>query len=93
FNTREDFSIAEIMHQGSLNQDQCDRLIKLVRSCIDRPGKFTLSSYADLERAWGRANHTLTTFERTTISVPYKNEPEPQKFEVHAHPLWDWLSD
>ncbi|KAA1476942.1 hypothetical protein DENSPDRAFT_758082, partial [Dentipellis sp. KUC8613] len=91
FKTVEDFSIAEILRDAALSEDQCDRLLKVIRSCLDGQGKCTFTSYKDVQAAWDRASNVLTNFEQTTVRVPYKKSI--RTFDMHYRPLWDWLKD
>ena len=61
FKMCENFELAELIHDASLNKDQCERLIKIIQSCANGQGLFTMKTYADLERAWNRASQTLTS--------------------------------
>ncbi|KAA1472983.1 hypothetical protein DENSPDRAFT_822168 [Dentipellis sp. KUC8613] len=91
FKTREDFHIAEILHDAAMSEDQCDRLLKVFKSCLEGQGTCTLSSFKDVQAAWDHASTVLTPFECTPIEVPYKKET--RNFDMYSRSLWDWLKD
>lgn len=68
FNTREDFLFAKILHDGHLNNDLSERLIKLVNLCLTGKGVFTIKRSADIEGAWGRASSRLTSVRSRVMS-------------------------
>jgi len=68
FNTREDFLFSEILHDGHVNKDLSERLIKLVNLCLTGKGVFTVKRYADIEGAWERASSRLTSVRARVMS-------------------------
>jgi hypothetical protein len=55
FKTREDFELAKIIKESGMSEDQCDRLLKIFRRCMEGKGRVTLKSYEDARSAWYRA--------------------------------------
>ncbi|KAH9024194.1 hypothetical protein EDB85DRAFT_2075196 [Lactarius pseudohatsudake] len=91
FNTREDFEFAEILMESNMSKVQSERLIKLVKLCLDRKGTLTFSNYSDLQTTWDRAASQLTPFGVDNISVRYNGVD--QTFPMSFRPLWDWAVD
>ncbi|KAH9168438.1 hypothetical protein EDB89DRAFT_1855509 [Lactarius sanguifluus] len=91
FNTREDFEFAEILMESHMNKVQSERLIKLVKLCLNRKGTLTFSNYSDLQTAWDRAASQLTPFSVDNILVRYNGVD--QTFPMSFRPLWDWAVD
>lgn len=91
FNTREDFEFAEILMESNMSKVQSERLIKLVKLCLDRKGTLTFSNYSDLQTTWDRAASQLTPFSVDNISVRYNGVD--QTFPMSFRPLWDWAVD
>lgn len=60
FKTREDFIFSELLLEMGSSKDQCERLIRLIRRCLDGRGSLTISSYSDFRGAWERASSRLT---------------------------------
>ncbi len=60
FNTREDFVFAEILMEARVDRDRSDRLIKLIKLCLDGKGALTFSNYSDVLTAWECAASQLT---------------------------------
>ena len=67
FHSREDFEFAEIVHDAALNRGQIERMIKLIQSCQDKPGKFTFESHNDLKLTLESTSKLLTP---VTIYLP-----------------------
>jgi len=55
FRSLEDFLVSEILLKCHLSKDQLDRLIKIINSCVNRKGLFTLKSFSDVEAVWDQA--------------------------------------
>ncbi|KAH9170356.1 hypothetical protein EDB89DRAFT_1853558, partial [Lactarius sanguifluus] len=91
FNTREDFEFAEILMESHMNKVQSERLIKLVKLCLNRKGTLTFSNYSDLQTAWDRAASQLTPFSVNNILV--RHNGVDQTFPMSFRPLWDWAVD
>ncbi|KAI0284933.1 hypothetical protein BC826DRAFT_1189767 [Russula brevipes] len=91
FNTREDFLVAELLLEAGMNKEQSERLIKIIGRCVSGKGTFTLARYADIESAWERASINLTPFEKSVVSVKYKDKE--MSYDVHHRSLWDWATD
>ncbi|KAH9083307.1 hypothetical protein EDB83DRAFT_2502427 [Lactarius deliciosus] len=91
FNTREDFEFAEILMESNMSKVQSERLIKLVKLCLNRKGTLTFSNYSDLQTTWDRAASQLTPFSVDNILVRYNGVD--QTFPMSFRPLWDWAVD
>ncbi|KAI9431873.1 hypothetical protein H4582DRAFT_2113324 [Lactarius indigo] len=91
FKTREDFLFSEVLMEAGMNKDRTDRLIEVVRLCIEGKGTLTFSNYSDIRGAWERASLQVTAFNFRDISVPYNGVD--RTFEVPHRPLWDWAVD
>ncbi|KAI0796362.1 hypothetical protein BC629DRAFT_1734435 [Irpex lacteus] len=89
FATRVDFEFAELVHESRMSQGAIERLLKLVRDVQTGEGELTFDSHSDVRRAWDHASHFYPMFSKTTLSVKYKKDP--QEFEFHHRPLWDWI--
>ncbi|KAF8270273.1 hypothetical protein EI94DRAFT_1723204 [Lactarius quietus] len=50
FKSREDFEFAEIVMKSGMSKDLCERLIKIIRRCLEGKGSITLSNYSDVLR-------------------------------------------
>lgn len=61
FRTREDFTFSQVLMEIGASKDQYDRLLKVVRTCIDGQGSLSLSNYSDMRGAWERASAHLTS--------------------------------
>ena len=59
FRTREDFLVAEILLKSHLARDKSDKLIKIIDSCVNGKGLFTLKGILDVEGAWDQASLKL----------------------------------
>jgi hypothetical protein len=68
FQTREDFVFSEVLMEIGTSRDQFDRLLKVIRTCIDGKGSLSLSNYSDMMGAWERASAQLTPVSPRTIS-------------------------
>ncbi|KAI0029063.1 hypothetical protein K488DRAFT_57253, partial [Vararia minispora EC-137] len=91
FKTREDFELAEIMLEASMNETLSDRLLKIFRSCAEDRGKVTFRNYSDVKQSWEHASTRLAPFEAEKISVPYKGDNKD--FVVFSRDLWQWTLD
>ena len=60
FRTLLDFEVAELSLDAALNQEQSERLIKLMRRAHDTRERFTLRSHSDLRRSWDASGTRLT---------------------------------
>ncbi|KAH9075548.1 hypothetical protein EDB83DRAFT_2350581, partial [Lactarius deliciosus] len=60
FKTREDFLFSEVLMEVGMNKDRTERLIEVVRLCIEGKGSLTFSNYSDIRDAWERASLQLT---------------------------------
>ncbi|KAH8981154.1 hypothetical protein EDB86DRAFT_2977268 [Lactarius hatsudake] len=60
FKMREDFLFSEVLMEVGMNKDRTERLIEVVRLCIEGKGSLTLSNYSDFPGAWERASLQLT---------------------------------
>jgi hypothetical protein len=60
FSSREDFEFTEFVHQAMLNKKQVDRLIKFIKHCQEKPGKFTFRNYEHLKAVVDGAKDILT---------------------------------
>ncbi|KAH9005756.1 hypothetical protein EDB86DRAFT_2875744 [Lactarius hatsudake] len=47
FKMREDFLFLEVLMEVGMNKDRTERLIEVVRLCIEGKGSLTLSNYSD----------------------------------------------
>ncbi|KAH9007701.1 hypothetical protein EDB83DRAFT_2236259, partial [Lactarius deliciosus] len=91
FNTHEDFEFAEILMESNMSKVQSERLIKLVKLCLNRKGTLTFLNYSDLQTTWDRAASQLTPFSVDNILVRYNGVD--QTFPMSFRPLWDWAVD
>ncbi|KAF8256486.1 hypothetical protein EI94DRAFT_1645643, partial [Lactarius quietus] len=91
FDTREDFLVSEILLEGALNKDLCNRLLMIFKLCHAGKGRVTLSNFSQVETAWEHASVKLTPFELSTTDVLYKGKQ--MKFNVYHRPLWEWAMD
>ncbi|KAI9432908.1 hypothetical protein H4582DRAFT_1820331 [Lactarius indigo] len=91
FKTCKDFLFLEVLMEAGMNKDCTDRLIEVVRLCIEGKGTLTFSNYSDIRGVWERASLQVTTFNFRDISVPYNGVD--RTFEVPHRPLWDWAVD
>ncbi|KAI9442404.1 hypothetical protein H4582DRAFT_2202107, partial [Lactarius indigo] len=91
FQTHEDFLFSEVLMEAGMNKDRTERLIEVVRLCIEGKGKLTFSNYSDIRGAWECASLQLTAFDFCNISVPY--DGVDWTFEIPYRPLWDWAVD
>ncbi|KAI9444316.1 hypothetical protein H4582DRAFT_2071883 [Lactarius indigo] len=91
FKTHKDFLFSEVLMEAGMNKDRTDRLIEVVRLCIEGKGTLTFSNYLDIRGAWERASLQVTAFNFCDISVPYNGVD--RTFEVPHRPLWDWAVD
>ncbi|KAL0056873.1 hypothetical protein AAF712_016513 [Marasmius tenuissimus] len=72
-----------------MNAEQTTTLIRLLQ-CVARGfDRFTLDSHAEMQATWDLAAERSTKFSVEKVTVPYREEP--QDFEIHFRPLWDWL--
>jgi hypothetical protein len=60
FGSREDFEVAGILREASINPILTTRLLKVIQVCISGKGKLTFSSHEDVEEAWQRLSHQFT---------------------------------
>lgn len=60
FKTREDFMLAELLLEVGMTKDQTDRLVKLIKRCLDGKGSLSFSNSSDIQGAWERASTQLT---------------------------------
>ncbi|KAJ8074178.1 hypothetical protein PM082_012470 [Marasmius tenuissimus] len=89
FRTRIDFEVAELALCSAMNAEQTTTLIRLLQ-CVARGfDRFTLDSHAEMQATWDLAAERSTKFSVEKVTVPYREEP--QDFEIHFRPLWDWL--
>ncbi|KAF8268768.1 hypothetical protein EI94DRAFT_1576741, partial [Lactarius quietus] len=91
FDTRKDFLVSEILLEGALNKDLCNRLLTIFKLCHAGKGRVTLSNFSQVETAWEHASVKLTPFELSTTDVLYKGKQ--MKFNVYHRPLWEWATD
>ncbi|KAH9047803.1 hypothetical protein EDB84DRAFT_422383 [Lactarius hengduanensis] len=56
FRTREDYEFTKIVMEAGLSDDLIERLIKLIRRCIEGKGPVTFTSYSDVLSARERAS-------------------------------------
>jgi hypothetical protein len=59
FRSLEDFLVSELLLECHLSKDQADKLIKIIDSCVNGKGLFTLKSFSDVEAAWDQASLKL----------------------------------
>jgi hypothetical protein len=59
FKSREEFELAEILLETSMNTTLMDRLLKLIQSCISGKGKLTFTNHKEVQAAWDRAAQQL----------------------------------
>jgi hypothetical protein len=59
FRSLEDFLVSELLLECRLSKDQADRLIKIIDSCVNGKGLFTLKSFSDVEAAWDQVSLKL----------------------------------
>ncbi|KAI6024348.1 hypothetical protein EDC04DRAFT_280123 [Pisolithus marmoratus] len=52
FRTSIDYEVSEFVMESGLNEDQTNRVLKLLREARDKPEEFTLSHYNDLHQIW-----------------------------------------
>ncbi|KAF8268010.1 hypothetical protein EI94DRAFT_1801019 [Lactarius quietus] len=91
FVMHEDFLVSEILLEGALNKDLCNRLLMIFKLCHAGKGRVTLSNFSQVETAWEHASVKLTPFELSTTDVLYKGKQ--MKFDVYHRPLWEWATD
>ncbi|KAI0027107.1 hypothetical protein K488DRAFT_74803 [Vararia minispora EC-137] len=91
FQTREDFELAEIMLEASMNRTLGDRLLSVIQACISGNGKVTFSKFSDVMDAWDLAALRVAPFEKHSISVPYKGRDH--SFDVWARSPLQWAFD
>ena len=60
FKTRDDFMFVELLLEVGMTNDQSDRLIKLIKRCLDGEGSLTLTNHSDIRGAWECASAQLT---------------------------------
>jgi len=60
FRSREDFELAEIVHDAAMNQSQIDALIKFIHHCEENPGNLTFKGFQDLRKSWENSSALLT---------------------------------
>ena len=60
FKTREDFMFSEVLMEIGTSRGQFERLLTVVKACIDGKGSLSLSNYSDMKGAWERASTQLT---------------------------------
>jgi hypothetical protein len=62
FPTLQDFQFVEIVLESGLDSSRCENLIKLINSCVNgsEKGKFTITSYSNLQSMWEAASRILT---------------------------------
>jgi len=59
FETRQDFEFAEILLESRLDLKRGDALIKLIKTCIEGTGTFTISNFVQLQSNWKKASEML----------------------------------
>ena len=59
FRMWEDFLVVEILLESHLAWDKLDKLIKIIDSCVNGKGLFTLKGISDVEGAWDQASLKL----------------------------------
>ncbi|KAI6143304.1 hypothetical protein BKA82DRAFT_4331247 [Pisolithus tinctorius] len=89
FRTCLDFDLSEFIHEATLNREQANRIMKLLKHF--RTEDCTLNSYNDLESSWQAASHRMTAFQKSVISTPFAGET--MEFDVYYCSLWDWACD
>ncbi|KAH9009318.1 hypothetical protein EDB85DRAFT_1903138 [Lactarius pseudohatsudake] len=67
FKTHKDFLFSEVLMEVGMNKDLTERLIKVVRLCIEGKGSLTFSNYSDIWAAWERTSRQLTA----TFQIPH----------------------
>jgi hypothetical protein len=67
FKSLEDFEFSEVVLEGALSERQADRLIKIIRRCLDGRGTFTMSGVADMHAGWERASERLAPVHGLTL--------------------------
>lgn len=50
-----------------MSEDQTERLVEVIKRCIDGKGSLTLSNYSDFQSAWERASSQLTPVSPGTV--------------------------
>ncbi|KAG0692246.1 hypothetical protein DFH29DRAFT_985855 [Suillus ampliporus] len=60
FKSRLEFDIAELTLEVGLNNEQCDRLIKLCHRCALGKEKITFKNHKDVNNMWEAASHRIT---------------------------------
>ncbi|KAG0699084.1 hypothetical protein DFH29DRAFT_983675 [Suillus ampliporus] len=82
FKSRLEFDIAELTLEVGLNNEQCDRLIKLCHRCALGKEKITFKNHKDVNNMWEAASHRITKFDGNTF-VSFVDEP------FSARDIWD----
>jgi len=92
FQRRIDFEIAEFALKAALNHEQTDTLLSLFHR-VQSGETTTLNNHAHIKKTWRKASEVLalTSFQKTVLSVPYRNEE--LSFDFWYRPLWDWALD
>jgi len=65
YNTREDFLLSEVLREGSLSNEQMDKLLKVIKRCLSGKGSLMFTTHADVQAAWE------CMLRQTTLSGPH----------------------
>ncbi|KAG2142230.1 uncharacterized protein EDB93DRAFT_1241592 [Suillus bovinus] len=82
FHTQLDFKVAEIALEAAMTKDQTNRLLNLIHRSASGNDTFTLQNHDEVHSLWDLASQ---------LSVPLGDKVH--KFDMHYHPLWDWVLD
>ncbi|KAF9059913.1 hypothetical protein BDP27DRAFT_1495856, partial [Rhodocollybia butyracea] len=90
--SRMDFEVASLALECHMNEKQTNKLVNLLNHAARGLDAFTLKDHKEIQNIWDLSAERLTKFQRADIVVPYRNS-EPEPYELHYRPIWDWLQE
>ncbi|KAJ3774269.1 hypothetical protein FB446DRAFT_787121 [Lentinula raphanica] len=90
--SRVDFEVAKLALESSMSEDQINQLIDILKRVAQGSDNFTLKNNKEMQAMWDLAAERSIKFQNTEIPVSFRDQ-EPERFELHYRPAWDWLQE
>ncbi|KAJ3832869.1 hypothetical protein F5878DRAFT_591241 [Lentinula raphanica] len=90
--SRVDFEVATLALESSMSEDQINKLINILQRVGQGSDNFTLKNNKEMQTMWDLAAERSIKFQKAEIPVPFRDQ-EPEIFELHYRPAWDWLQE
>ncbi|KAH9850401.1 hypothetical protein C2E23DRAFT_735177 [Lenzites betulinus] len=88
FRSRIDFEFAQFALEAALNNNQIDRLLKLIGTISTTPSDFSFKNAGDVKGAWDVASHLSTSFKTHTFTTSDKDGQMELTF--HYRSVFEW---